>query len=157
MTAFIVSALLVISSTHPQVKRLEAAIHDLQPNVDDLVASQLARSLFYWSTVYHVDPFVSVAIGFQESSLIPGRVGPTGDLGVFQIHGRTIKNYHLSTARLKTDIDYMVMAHMVIMADKMRECHDINAYSCYHSFTPVHRRQYEHDVSRFLTHHKRTH
>lgn len=153
MSPFIVSALLAISPVQPQVMRLERAIYALQPACDPDVAAQLARSLFYWSKVYHVDPFVSVAIGFQESSLMPGRVGPTGDVGIFQIHGQTIKNYRLDKTRLVNDIDYMVQAHMLIMADKLTMCKGRNGYSCYHSFTLVHRLQYEHDVSRFLRGH----
>jgi hypothetical protein len=140
---FLVSALLVINPSYKPVQRIEAAIVTLQPSVDTQIAKQLARSIYYWCGRYGLDPITTVALGFQESSLTPGRVSGTGDIGVFQLSPRTIKAYNLDAVRLNYDLDYSVYAFAYVMDDKLRVCGSRKAVGCFHSFTPELRESYQ--------------
>lgn len=132
-----------------------AAIH-LQPALTVGQATQLAASLIHWSP----DPWVSLAIGFQESGLRADAVGTGGDQGLFQIYPSTARAFHLDVNALAGGwwaIDYQVQAHAQVLRAKLaagpacaRGPEHLTGWTCYHSFTERYRRAYWRAVWRHL-------
>lgn len=145
---FLSTACLLFPVT-PRVQAIVIAEHYLQPSIDPQFAECFAKEISYWSDVYHMDVFVSLAIARQESSLNPNAKGLTGDVGVFQFHPATIKNYRLDRRRLQYDLDYAVEQHFALMAEKHEICKGDHWWECYHSRTPSHRQIYRKLVERY--------
>lgn len=129
---------------------LTATVLELQPHADPRFATTLARALDRWADTYGVDPFLSLALAMQESSLNPDAVSATNDIGLFQLSPGTAHAYKIDRTRFKKDIDYQVRQHFRILRDKMQMCPGKNGWSCYHSVTAKHRRDYEQHVKRYL-------
>lgn len=131
----------------------------------------LSNYLYKYSKIYKTDPFISVAIAMQESSLInKNRVESAvvdckcskreikrviTDVGLFQFHVRTIEHEGLDFDRLQTDLEYAVKSHVILLKKKMRLCKRLGireeeSFSCYHSATRKFRKRYVRDVSRYL-------
>lgn len=128
-----------------------------------------------YSKKFGFDPNISVAIAMQESSLEnKNRIGTIlkdgkfvngiTDVGVFQIHIRTLANlnkegYAIDTKRLENDVEYQTYWHAFILKNKIKTCKNERSklkvsvgseWSCYHSFTLEQRKVYLKDVSRHL-------
>lgn len=140
-------------------------IHRLQPRAHPLYSLTLARALYRHSQAQSpglkkntqamtlsTDQRLALAIAMQESSLMPGAIGPTGDLGLFQVHPGTARDYGMDLQRLRWDVDYQVEQFYSLMADKrqMPGCRDRRGWSCWHSVTPELRAKYERAVLRFV-------
>lgn len=147
----------------------------LQPNMNKSLAMRLSNHLFRYAKQHQLDPWRSLAIAMQESSLrktkrhstviVPvlkcntqGRCQETlktirgiSDLGLFQLHADTIKHYQFDADKLTKDIDYMVKTHFIVLIDKIKQCKRLGpqAWSCYHSKTPVLRKRYIQKVNRY--------
>ena len=66
------------------------------------------------------------------------------DLGLFQIHVKTIQNYNLDPLKLKNNLEYMFDSHFKILKDKINACKNKkNPWTCYHSFNQKPRKEYE--------------
>ncbi len=130
--------------------QLLARAHELQPAATDTLLRELAVSLAAEAQDALFDPWVGLAIAMQESSLRASAVGPTGDRSLYQFHPYTIRTMGLDAARLETDVAYAVSAFAKLLREKRTMCTGKRAWSCYHSTTPARRRQYEHDVGRYL-------
>lgn len=135
----------------------------LKPEVDREFAADLAHRISKYARQFKYDPTLSVAIAMQESSFKNknrvNRRGRITDVGVFQLHVKTITNLQIDIDRLKRDVDYQTFWHAKILSDKIRTCKNRrsalrvkvgNEWSCYHSFTYAKRRVYLEDVSSHL-------
>lgn len=122
----------------------------LQPRVDRMWAAQLAAELDRVASKYETDPWISLAIAMQESSLRPGAVGPGGDAGTFQFHPSTARRFGVDVRRLRSDLAYEVEQHVLLLKLKLEMCPGPRGWSCYHSVTPRHRAKYERLVRRYL-------
>jgi hypothetical protein len=73
------------------------------------------------------------------------------DVGVWQFHIDTIKDFDIDINKLMTDLEYATHAHFRILKDKIRECSHLKTYAwtCYHSKTKRHREYYKKRVKRF--------
>lgn len=151
--------------------KIYCKIVELNPSIDTELAFRLSNILYVKSKQYGTDPMISVAISAQESSLrninrtvqgVPEWCAkqksycPTQtiitDVGFFQLHVGTIKNYGFNLPRLMTDIEYQIDCHLIILKKKIKNCAFLGdeAWSCYHSTTPKHRLKYVKDVSRYI-------
>jgi hypothetical protein len=144
----------VPSPVNPAITRLYKAALKLQPKLASDTALQLASRLHTYSTAYRTDPYLSLAIGMQESGLQQiNRVekGKITDYGMFQFHYRTAKWMQLDVQRLQTDLDYAVKKHVKLLAQKQKECRNWGPHSwlCYHSATPAHAQKYKKLVDRY--------
>ena len=75
----------------------------------------------------------------------------SSDIGTFQFHANTIKRYNMDAVKLKNDIEYSVDQHFILMKKKLRYCRHLgeDAWTCYHSRTPIFRKRYKEDVNRY--------
>jgi len=141
------------------IHKIYCKIIKLNPNLDKRYAKRLSDLLY----VHSKTPMISVAIGMQESSLrFISRYGKVyegnrvvrgiTDFGPFQIHLNTARRYELDLDKLSKDLEYNVMWHSKILADKMNKCKRLGkkAFACYHSFTPLFRDIYYKKVMRFM-------
>ena len=125
-----------------------AAIITLQPNVQMQYAQELADAIAIESLTAD-ESVIAVAVAMQESSLLRLTHGPES-YGTYQLHEVTIKNYGIVIRDLST-IRGEVQAYFLIMRDKQRICdHLIESWTCFHSFTPIHRDAYSIAVNRWL-------
>lgn len=153
---------------------LYCRILKLKPNIDHQWAKHFAILLAKYGKEYHMDPWRSLAIAMQETSLrdihrkhtiiifyeqCQGKkciahyryVDGYSDLTVFQFHTRTIVGYQLDPVKLSNNLDYAVQEHFLLLREKMKQCEDLGAeaWTCYHSKTPIFREQYEKLVDRY--------
>ena len=157
-----------------KVHKIYCKIVKLNPSIDTEFAFELSNLLYKKAKEYGTDPMVSVAIAMQESSLRNINRTTQGylekdcdsthqksamcvvpvvtDIGIFQIHVYTAKNYGFNMESLMTDIEYQVDSHLKILKQKLKNCRHLGkeAWSCYHSTTPKYRLKYVKDVSRYL-------
>lgn len=130
---------------------------------------RLSNAIAKYSKQYGTDPYRSVAIAMQESSLrnvhrkqdfiiitetcdeenvcsesVKQSTGYT-DLGIFQFHARTIKERNVDVLLLRDDVEYATEQHIKLLAEKKRLCQELGseAYTCYHSKTPKYRELYK--------------
>lgn len=150
MLDLFIPAILETMMSEQRVYKLAAQVERLQPAADRQWALEFATYLDRAARVYQMDPFVSLAIAMQESSLNPEAVGPTGDSGIFQVHPGTARRYKIDMERLKHDLPYAVDQHFRILRDKLQACPGKRGWSCYHSKTPHLRKKYEASVLRYL-------
>lgn len=143
----------------------------LQPSTNRSFAMELSNSLYRWSKFYALDPRISIAIAMQESSLrnidryttVLTKEGKTvrgvSDVGVFQIHIATAKEFGIEVLRLRSDLDYQVRQHMKVLRRKISTCsqHRVrlkvakgDEWTCYHSYTYHYRMRYKKMVGRYL-------
>jgi hypothetical protein len=133
----------------PRARDLCQKVMDLQPAADPRWACAFADRLDRYATRHDMDPYLSLAIAMQESSLQPDAIGPTGDLGVFQFHPATMRSHGIERAKLDRGGSYSVEQHLLLLKSKMAMCRDRMGWSCYHSVTPSLRRTYEARVLRY--------
>lgn len=129
---------------------LYCATVKLQPSVDKKWAFKFSNLLYKHAKKYGMDPYRSLAIAMQESSLRPinrtttmvvmlkqrvcYNVGAcvdidgwqyiTGatDVGVFQFSARTLRDYGINVARMQNDLEYVVEEHFKFLKQKIRTC-----------------------------------
>lgn len=158
-----------------ELHKLYCKTMELQPSVDPTWAMKFADTLLRYSKKYTMDPWLSLAIAMQESSLLNPKPNTktivfkrvcddehhcrktheiiTGysDLSVFQIHVETILYYDLDPVRLSNDLDYAAEWHFKILKQKLTECRSLGleAWTCYHSNNPPLRNNYAKKVSQY--------
>lgn len=157
--------------------KLYCKIIKLQPTINKAFALKLSNKIYRKAKKYKMNPFLSLAIINQESSLRNlnsfkrSVIGETThcstyqcfkttvirqeilDLGITQINVASAKYYGFDIDKLAAlNIDYALEAHFVILKEKIRECSRFGdtAWACYHSATPKHREKYIKAVRRFL-------
>ena len=54
-------------------------------------AEDIARDIDRYGAKYNVDPALLAVMAYQESSMRTDRVGALGEIGMFQVHGRSRK------------------------------------------------------------------
>lgn len=135
-------------SVSERAKKLCARVLELQPAADPRWACSFAETLDVAAARHGMDPWISIAIAMQESSLRPGVVGPTGDMGVFQFHPATAKRVGINLKKLDAGA-YSVEQHLLLLKSKLRMCPGKRGWSCYHSVTPHLRAKYEQSVLRY--------
>jgi ribosomal protein L7Ae-like RNA K-turn-binding protein len=149
--------------------KLYCAIVKLRPDMRKEWAMELSNAVYKYSKKYGLDPYRSLAIGMQESSLkrinrkqemvvlketcdenevcevsyeiVEGYT----DISLWQFHVKTIKAYNMDLVRLSTDIDYATELHFKLLKQKTKECAHLgdDAWTCYHSATKKHRLLYK--------------
>jgi hypothetical protein len=158
-----------------KLHKLYCRILKLQPKADPKWAMALSNAVLKYAKQHKMDPWLSIAIAMQESSLKPQ---PRGikvyvfdnvcdknnkckivpkvtrgypDLSPFQLHVNTIKQHNLDPLRLRNDVDYATKWHFEILKVKLKECRSLKneAWSCYHSRTPWLREHYVKAVSKY--------
>jgi hypothetical protein len=139
----------------------------LKPTINKKFAMNLSSLVYKYSREYKQDPFISIAIAMQESSLRQRhRVEKVAhftdkgyeiirgytDLCLFQIHISTAINYGMDLMKLNTNLEYCVEQHFKIMKKKRKICKKLGKddWTCYHSMTEVLRLQYKKLVERYL-------
>jgi hypothetical protein len=158
-------------------KEIFTRIKRLNPQVELGFGHALAKAIGKYAKKFHMNPFRSVAIAFQESRLrninrteemysfrnvcneksaechFEARpiVGAT-DVGVFQFHIKTILRFGLDPVRLFYDLDYATLSHFRILKEKLKECGRLGAewWSCWHSITPDLRQKYVVQVNKYM-------
>ena len=147
-------------SVQPNCKKhpLYCQILAYQPKMNKQKAMRLSNYLAYYGKQFELDPWLSLAIAMQESSLIKTKRKQTSliptrscknercyithvpgktltDVGFFQLHATTVKEYKFDADRLLFDIRYMVVTHYKVLAKKMHQCRHLGdlSWSCYHS------------------------
>jgi hypothetical protein len=135
----------------PRARQLCSRILHMQPAANPAWACQFADTLDREARKHAQDPYLSLAIAMQESSLKPLAVGPTGDRGIFQIHPGTAKRLGIDLHRLDGS-SYSIRQHLRILRLKRQlpGCQGKRWWSCYHSTTPHLRAKYERAVLRWL-------
>ncbi len=121
-----------------------------------------------------MDPWRSLAIAMQESSLKPGPyktpimvftdkchegvckkqfdiIEGYTDLGIFQFHINSVMYYNLDPVRIMSDMDYAIDSHFKILKNKMKVCSRLGpeSWTCYHSKTRSRRKLYKNLVNRY--------
>jgi len=152
--------------------KIYCKIKSLKPNMPYKKAMHLSNLMYKSARKYKIkNVILSVAIAMQETSLrnINRRqtvivfekkdgvetfkyVKGSSDIGLFQFHAETIRRYKLDAVKLKNDIAYSVDQHFMLMKKKLKQCKYLKeeAWTCYHSRTPVFRKRYKEDVERHL-------
>jgi hypothetical protein len=139
---------------NPLIAKLYKAAIKLQPKLPSATAFNLATHLAHYSKQYGTDPYLSLAIGMQESGLkVINRVekGKITDYGMFQFHYATVKWMQLDANRLQTDLQYAVHKHVKLLKLKQEQCKSWGPHSwiCYHSATTKHAQKYKRLVDRY--------
>jgi len=170
--AFTLNSMAMDCSKHP----IYCKIKTLNPKIDVLMANQLSNLIYKYSKKYHQDAYLSVAIAMQESGLRNVNKSSNGlilenicdsdgvceqkyregviytDIGIFQFHVDTIKNYNIDANLLINNMEYAVEQYFKLMTSKIKMCRDLgkDAYLCYHSKTKEERNKYKVLVERYL-------
>lgn len=87
--------------------------------------------ILHYSQIYHVDPIIALSVASVESGLNPNAVGPTKDLGVFQLNPKTFNSY---SKKQLLDPETNIKLGVRYIAEMKRDCtHNIdNTYVlCY--------------------------
>ena len=146
-----------------------------RPSANKQWAFKLSNYLVRYGKQYKLDPWRSLAIAMQESSLrninryttvlVPTNqcqnnhqcskkltvLRAVSDVGLFQLHASTIRNYTFDAEKIADDLRYMVKTHYIVLAKKTKLCKQLghDAWSCYHSRTKVLRQGYIKKVNRY--------
>jgi hypothetical protein len=168
---FAVNCMAIDCSKHPIYCRIKI----LNPSMDNATANQLGNLIYKYSKKYHQDPYRAVAIAMQESGLRNVNKSSNGlilenicdsdgvceqkykegtvytDIGIFQFHIETIKNYNINVNLLINNMEYAVDQYFKLMTQKVKMCKNLgdDAWSCYHSNTEQYRQQYKDLVNRY--------
>lgn len=146
-------------------------VKSLKPKMSHKRAMHLSNLMYKSARKYKVkDVLRSVAIAMQETTLrninrqqtiivfyFENKVEKfkyvrgSSDIGTFQFHANTIKRYNMDAVKLKNNIEYSVDQHFLLMSKKLKYCKHLgkDAWTCYHSRTPVFRKRYKEDVERY--------
>lgn len=145
------------------------------PHANKKWAMKLSNLLYQYGKEYHLDPWRSLAIAMQESSLKNQSrkrkvliyydfceksacvkkykyVEGLSDVGLFQFHVNTLIYHKINPLRLASDLDYSVEQHFLLLSKKQKQCQSLgkNAWACYHSRTKKHRDKYVKLVNRYF-------
>ena len=146
-----------------------------KPNVNKEWAMKLSNLLFKYGKAYSIDPWRSLAIAMQESSLKNQSrkrkvliyydfceknkcakkykyVEGLSDVGLFQFHVNTIIYNKINPLRLATDLEYTVEQHFLLLSKKQKQCQSLGkeAWACYHSKNKKYRDKYVKLVNRYF-------
>ena len=173
---FYTSGVLAKADAQPDCKKhgMYCQILKWRPNIDKKWAMKFSDLLFRYGKKYDMDPWRSLAIAMQESSLrnihrkhtiivfhttcVKGKCHKTyhlvrgySDLSIFQFHINTALAYDMDILRLDSDLDYAVSQHFKLLKLKEARCEELGsvAWSCYHSVTPTKRHLYAKLVNRY--------
>jgi len=164
------------AKTYCERNPIYCKIMELQPRMNKSEAMKLSNLIAKAAKKHGVDPMVSVAILNQENNFrdkhtwqitkkIKNKCGEDSctqtitetkevfDMTIAQINVKTAADYNFDLVRLfEHDTEYAIDCHFTILKDKIRMCADLGdeAWSCYHSKTPVYREKYVELVSRYL-------
>ena len=152
----------------------------LQPKIDHAWAMDFSNHLHTYAKKYKLDPWRSLAIAMQESSLkqknrkVPVLIFTEkcsknrckrsykiirgiSDIGLFQFHIGTVKYYKLDPLRLMDDLEYAVESHFKLLKKKIEKCKHLKsaAWSCYHSRSAMYRKKYITLVNRYYPNSKK--
>lgn len=148
----------------------------LNPKIDPTFAKDLSNKIAAKAKAVGVDPFVSLAILMQESTLRHVNtyktsksveeyckdgscfkkvieVSEVSDMSIAQINIGTAKQYGFDVERLYSgDLDYALDCHYVVLKEKMKMCESLgeDSFSCYHSINDPYRSVYVKMVKRWL-------
>ncbi len=144
--------LVTILYTVPATASVLTYMNALQPAVNH---TEIARIIVKYAEIYHIDPYIIVAIAAQESSLLPTNHRRRGkiitDYGLLQINRGMLKARGINPARLLLDPDYYMHEAIKFLSEKMLMCKGSkNSWGCYHSKTPSLRKAYELRVIHYL-------
>lgn len=148
-----------------------------RPTIDEKWAMKFSDLLYRYGKKYNMDPWRSLAIAMQESSLrnihrkhsivkfkqkcVKKRCRQVyniyrgySDLSIFQFHIMTALANKMDIIRLNTDLDYAVKEHFILLKKKEARCHKLGklSWSCYHSTSPIRRKHYVQLVNRYFVH-----
>jgi hypothetical protein len=144
--------------------------------MDNTTANQFSNLIAKYSRKYRQDPYRAIAIAMQESGLRNVNKASNGlilenicdsdgvceekfresiiytDIGIFQFHVDTIRNYNIDVNLLISNMEYAVEQYFKLMTKKVKMCKDLgeDAYLCYHSKTKEERDKYKVLVERYL-------
>ena len=160
----------LICQTHP----MYCKILEMQPKANKQWAMRFANALIRYGKDYQMDPWLSLAIAMQESSLREihrkhttivfkdqckkGKCHKTyqiihgyTDLSIFQFHIATVQAFNFDPIKLSNNLDYAVKSHYKLMQRKLKKCSYLGneAWSCYHSRTKKYRKRYTKLVKRY--------
>lgn len=158
IVCFIMIAMPAMASTKPSTdvncdrNPLYCAMLKLQPKVDRKWAMRFSNLLHRYAEKNDMDPWQSLAIAMQESSLRQihrrenviiencsneksrqknSQKGPEcnlkytkaiTDMSVFQFHAQTILDYNMDIKKLHDDLEYAVKEHFKLLKTKMKNC-----------------------------------
>lgn len=177
---------IILTLLLPLLNRAEAAdcsrnpiycsILKLRPDIDKAFAAELSNYISKYSKRYGTDPYRSVAIAMQESTiknihrkqdviLIKEHCDEENvcveytelgsgytDIGVWQFHARTIQAFRMDALKLRDNLEYATERHVFLLRVKLQECGEqlgASAWTCYHSATEVYRLKYEKLVNKY--------
>jgi hypothetical protein len=146
-----------------------------RPKIDKNWAMKFSNLLHYYGKKHDMDPWRSLSIAMQESSLRKIHrkekviifldncskqackktyrvVNGFTDLSLFQFHIDTILNHGMDPLKLNEDMAYVIQQHYILLKKKQAQCKHLKeeAWSCYHSKTPSHRKRYVKLVNRYF-------
>jgi hypothetical protein len=129
--------------------KIYCAIKTLQPTIDHGFALELSNYIFRYSLRHGTNPYRTVAIIAQESMF--RNINTNIDIGIYQINVNTATAYNIDTLRLQEDLEYATEQHILLLKKKKEYCLDLEeeAWTCYHSKTPKHRKAYKIAVDRY--------
>lgn len=167
----LITLLFLTTSAHAKVNcaknPLFCTMRSLNPSIDPKWGMQLSNYIHKYSKRYRVDPYISLAIAMQESSLVDRnrhqsvlikdeagnyvKIEGISDIGVWQLHVNTVENYNFDAKRVMTDLKYATKCHFIILSKKMRKCKRLgkDSWTCYHSSTKHHRLNYKARVMKY--------
>lgn len=180
-TAFAAKATFIPNPYHPdrpancKLHKIYCKVMELQPLANPKWAMKFSNSLLRHAKKYNMDPWLSLAIAMQESSLLfpeprtkaiaftktcdkKGQCKTSyqvitghADLSIFQLHVNTILYHGIDPVRLKEDLDYATDWHYRILKKKIAQCKHLGnqAWGCYHSRTPHLHANYVKKVNRY--------
>lgn len=153
---------------------LYCTIIKLRPKINHTLAMRFSNLLYKYGKQFQMDPWRSLAIAMQESSLrnIHRRheiivfhnhcerykcsdsyeyVSGYSDLSIFQIHIKTAIAYKMDPIKLDQDLEYAVYQHYAVLKQKERECSSLGelSWTCYHSKSPSRRMRYRMLVDKY--------
>jgi soluble lytic murein transglycosylase-like protein len=139
-----------------EVRKVTSQVTKNNPNITKLKAREIASIIVKKAKKHRIPKDIFTAILAQESMYKVSAKNCTGknctDIGISQIHYKTIKRYGFNKKRLLTDLEYSIEAGCIVLKDFMnRYSHkEKNWYSRYNSSNPAARKRYEKSVKRFL-------
>lgn len=158
-----------------KVNPLYCQICKFKPKVNKVWAMKLSNLLHKYGKKYHIDPWRSLAIAMQESSLKNQHrrrkvlvyydfckkdqcvkkykyVEGLTDVGLFQFHVNTIIYNKINPLRLASDLEYVVKQHFLLLSKKQKQCQFLGAesWACYHSKNKKYRDKYIKLVNRYF-------
>lgn len=159
-----------------KIHKIYCKIIKLQPRIDKVKAMKISNIVYTNAKAIGIDPMVSIAILNQENRFrdentyhierkviekcdkkmctkTVTEIYKVADMGIAQINIKTAIDYGFDIKRLYDhDLEYALKAHLTILKSKIKMCKKLgaDAWSCYHSKTPIHRLKYIKMVSRYL-------